>query len=286
VARHLPLVQQLTDPNSNFIRNTAIQEVRSASNSSYAALQAQYVQRLSHGVHVLASYTWEHSIDDDSDDLNGFPRKTLIPIVGERGNSDFDLRHSLGMALTYETRIPRLEGFAGKLVDRWEVGSLLTARGGMPLNVTYTRPIGSQLLTSRPNRLEGASLRLQRHFQPEGEVINYAAFDIPPTSRQGNLGRNSLRGYPAWQADFSLHRDVALTRLIKLEGRMEFFNALNHPSFGDADTNLGTFSKGDLARNPTFGFITKMRNTQLGGLQQSYQVGGPRSVQVSLKCFF
>jgi len=286
VARHLPVVQQLTDPNSNFTHDTAIVEVRSVSNSSYAALQAQYVQRLSHGLQVLASYTWEHSIDDDSDDLNGFPRKTLLPIVGERGNSDFDLRHNVGMAFTYETKVPRLEGFASKLVDRWRVGSLLTARGGMPLDVTYTRPVGSQLLPSRPNRFEGTSLRLKRPLQPWGEVINYAAFDVPPTVRQGNLGRNSLRGYPTWQADFSLHRDAALTRLIKLEGRAEFFNALNHPSFGDADTNLGTFSKGNLARNPTFGFITKMRNTQLGGLQQSYQVGGPRSVQISLKCFF
>lgn len=286
VARHLPVVQQLTDPNSNFIRNSAVLEVRSASNSSYAALQAQYVQRLSHGLHVLASYTWEHSIDNDSNDLNGFPRKAFTSIARERGNSDFDLRHNLGMALTYETKVPGLEGFAGKLVDRWHVGSLLTARGGMPLNPTYTRPIGSQLLQTRPNRIAGSNLHLKRNLQPWGEVINYAAFDIPPTDRQGNLGRNSLRGYPAWQADFSLHREVALTRQIKLEGRAEFFNALNHPTFGDADMNLGTFTKGNLARNPTFGYITKMRNTQLGGLQQSYQVGGPRSVQISLRCLF
>jgi hypothetical protein len=50
--------------------------------------------------------------------------------------------------------------------------------------------------------------------------------------------------------------------------------------------NLGSYTKGSLARNPTFGYITEMRNTQLGGLQESYQVGGPRSIQVSLKLFF
>jgi hypothetical protein len=50
--------------------------------------------------------------------------------------------------------------------------------------------------------------------------------------------------------------------------------------------DLGTYSEGKLARNPTFGYTTRMLNTQLGGLQQSYQVGGPRSVQVSMKISF
>jgi hypothetical protein len=71
-----------------------------------------------------------------------------------------------------------------------------------------------------------------------------------------------------------------------IDGRAEFFNVLNHPNFGDADMNLGTYSNGKLTRNPTFGYNTKMLNTQLGGLQQTYQVGGPRSVQVSMKLSF
>jgi hypothetical protein len=286
VARHLPVTQQLTDPNGNFIRSSAILEVRSASNSSYNALQAQYVQRLGYGVHILASYTWAHSIDNDSDDLNGFATKALISIAHERGNSAFDLHQNVGMALTYETKYPGLEGRAGTLLNRWIFGSLLTARGGMPLDPTYTRPIGSQLLTTRPDRITGVSLLLKRSEQPLGQVFNYLAFDVPPTDRQGNVGRNSLRGYPAWQADFAIHRDFSLTRLIKLEGRSEFFNAFNHPTFGDPDMNLGSYTKDSLVRNPTFGFITQMRNTQLGGLQQSYQVGGSRTIQVSLKCFF
>jgi hypothetical protein len=251
LARHLPVTQQLTDPNTNFTHNSAVLEVHSASNSSYDALQAQYVQRLGYGLHVLASYTWAHSIDNDSDDLNGFARKTLISIAKERGDSAFDLHQNVGMALTYETRYPKLEGLAGKLLDRWMFGSLLTARGGMPLDPTYTRPIGSQLLPTRPDRVPGASLLLKHSLQPLGQVFNYQAFDVPPSDRQGNVGRNSLRGYSAWQTDLSIHRDFSLTRLIKLEGRAEFFNAFNHPTFGDPDMNLGSYTKGSLARNPS-----------------------------------
>jgi hypothetical protein len=285
-SRHLPVSQQLTDPNSNFRHETAITEVRSEGVSSYNSLQAQYTQRVADGMHILGSYTWAHSIDNVSGDLNGFPEKKLISLTGERGNSEFDLRQNLGLAITYETKAPTLEGVAAKLLDRWMLGTLFTARGGMPLDVTYTRPIGSQLLQTRPDRVKGVSLLLPHTHQPWGEILNYKAFAVPTSDRQGELGRNALRCHAAWQADFSIHRSFPVKNKAFIEGRAEFFNALNHPNFGDSDTGLGTYSAGKLVRNPTFGYTTRMLNTQLGGLQQSYQVGGPRSVQVSVKVSF
>jgi hypothetical protein len=285
-SRHLPVLQQLTDPNQNFVHQSSVTEVRSEGNSSYNSLQMQFSQRVTAGIQALGSYTWAHSIDDVSGDLNGFPRQKLISIAGEKGNSDFDLRHSAGLAMTYETKAPALEGMTAWFLDRWTLGALITARGGMPLDVTYMRPIGSQLLPTRPDRVMGSSMSLTHAHQPWGEILNYDAFAIPTTDRQGKLGRNSLRGHEAWQADLSIHRSFALRNRATIEGRAEFFNAFNHPNFGDADVNLGTYSDGTLARNPTFGYITRMLNTQLGGLQQSYQVGGPRSVQVSMKLAF
>jgi hypothetical protein len=285
-AKHLFVMQQLIDPNKNFTNSSSIVEMRSQGASSYHSLQAQYTQRVIAGVYILASYTWAHSIDNVSNDLNGFPWKTLIRLDGEKGNSDFDLRQSLGVALTYQTLFPRFEGLAARILDRWTVGSTLIARGGMPLDVTYSTPIGSQLLNTRPNRVKGAEIFLKREDQPKGKILNYKAFSIPSSARQGNLGRNALRGFPAWQEDFSIHRDFELTHKVYLEGRIEAFNAFNHPNFCDADTNLGVYSDKTLTRNPTFGYITEMLNTQLGGLQQSYQIGGPRSVEISMKLSF
>jgi hypothetical protein len=119
VSRHLPVLQQLVDPNKNFKNETTITEVRSEGVSSYDSLQAQYTQRVTRGLHVLASYTWAHSIDDVSNDLNGFSRKVLIPIAEERGNSDFDLRQNAGVALNYQMRMPESSGFAEKVLDHW-----------------------------------------------------------------------------------------------------------------------------------------------------------------------
>jgi len=285
-SRHLPVFQQLTDPNSNFTHNSSITEVRSEGDSSYHSLQVQYRQMVAAGVHVLASYTWAHSIDDVSGDLNGFPRRAFISLGGERSDSDFDLRHHAGLALTYETKTSAHGKLAEWLLDRWNLGSLAIIRGGMPLDVTYTRPIGAQLLKTRPDLVRETSVILKRPNQPWGELLNYKAFEIPATNRQGNLGRNALRGHEAWQVDLLVHRDFAFRDKVHLDARAEFFNAFNHPNFGDPDMNLGTYSDGTRTRNPTFGYITSMLNTQLGGLQQSYQVGTPRSVQVSMKLSF
>jgi len=55
-------------PNPNF---TAMFNVmRNGADSSYDALQAQFRHRLAHGLQTLFSYTWAHSIDDASSDVN------------------------------------------------------------------------------------------------------------------------------------------------------------------------------------------------------------------------
>lgn len=285
-SRHLPIIQKLTDPNRNFVHGTSISEVRSIGTASYSSLQAQYGQKITHSTNMLASYTWAHTIDNVSDDINGFIRKILGPITGEHGNSDFDLRQNFGMGVTYQMQEVRLDSLLKRVYKGWNFGAILTARGGMPLDVTYTRPVGSQLQSTRPDIAKHANLFVKNPHQPWGTILSYQAFPIPSGNRQGNLARNSLREHGAWQTDLSMQRDFHLKDQWSLRVRSEFFNAFNHPNFGAPDANLGTYADGGLARNANFGRVTRMLNTQLGGLQQAYQMGGPRSVQASMKLIF
>jgi len=80
-------------------------------NSSYNALQAQYRHRLSHGLQTLLSYTWGHSIDDVSSDVN-FQNVPLSksPPSAERGPSDYDIRHTFS-ALFPTTSLGPVAGF-------------------------------------------------------------------------------------------------------------------------------------------------------------------------------
>ena len=79
-----------------------------AGTSSYNALQAQYRHHLSYGLQTLVSYTWAHSIDDVSSDVN-FQNAPLAasPASAERGPSDYDIRHTLSGAVSYDIPGPR-----------------------------------------------------------------------------------------------------------------------------------------------------------------------------------
>ena len=57
--------------------------------------------------------------------------------------------------------------------------------------------------------------------------------------RQGTTPRNFLRGFGAAQWDFAVHRDFPIRESLKLQFRIEMFNVLNHPNFGQPSGELG-----------------------------------------------
>ncbi len=117
-----------------------------------------------------------------------------------------------------------------------------------------------------------------------GRRVNPAAFTPPAAGQQGNAGRNRLRGFPFSQVDVALRRSFRLRDPLRLSFRVEAFNVLNHPNFLNP---MAMDRLGDL----NFGRSTQMANRGFGGmqgpaLQQFYESGGPRSMQVSLRLEF
>src|SRR5205085_543345 len=95
----------LLNPNPTF---TLIRLLTSGSASDYHALQAVYARRLARGLQAHASYTWSHSIDNDSDDsANGLVFTGSFDPRNERGPSTFDVRHSFSAAASFDLPRPR-----------------------------------------------------------------------------------------------------------------------------------------------------------------------------------
>src|SRR5262249_25619466 len=100
---------------------------------------------------------------------------------------------------------------------------------------------------------------------------------------QGDLGRNALRGFGAFQWDMTVRRQFRVTKGLSFQARVDIFNVLNRSNFGSPVNYLSS---------PQFGQATQMLNSSLGsgglvgGLSALYQVGGPRSVQLALKLQF
>jgi len=83
----------------------------------------------------------------------------------------------------------------------------------------------------------------------------------------------------------ALRREFPIHDRLHLQFRAEAFNIFNHPNFGSVQNQLGAgpYSPTTLSG---FGGAQSTLNSALGGLNPLYQVGGPRSLQVSLKLLF
>jgi len=139
-------------------------------------------------------------------------------------------------------------------------------------------------LKPRPNLNPGVPLELFGSGFPGGKAFNKLAFSQPAAGLQGNFGRNVLRAFNAAQADIGQQRTFRLTERTGLRFRGEFFNILNHPSFGPPMNSLTSALFGRATQ--TLANSLGTGGGQNGGFNPLYQIGGPRSIQLALKLQF
>ncbi|MBA3357486.1 MAG: TonB-dependent receptor [Pyrinomonadaceae bacterium] len=286
--------------------------IDNTADSDYHSMQVQFQRRLSQGLQALASYTWAHSIDSAStagfSGTNNFSRSRPD---ANRASSDFDIRHAFNAAVSYGIPAPFKSKALRGTLGGWSTDTIFIVRTAPPLTVTtfgLLQPF--ETATIRPDVVPGVPVYLFGDQFPGGKALNPAAFARPPTAvvggvnratRQGTASRNAIRGFGAWQVDFSLRREFKLGERVRLQFRGEFFNVLNHPNFGGVNTGLGfrRLNPADLTSpfipnpSPTFGQATSMLGRSLlgtggvtGGFSPLFQIGGPRSTQLSLKLVF
>jgi hypothetical protein len=291
IGRRLVRHEGIRNPNPNFV---LINVARNTATSDYHALQLQFQRRLLRGLQALASYTWSHSIDSASGDSNtstSTPSGRIDPRL-DRGASDFDVRHAASGAISYNLPVRDLGAVPNAILHNWSIDTIFTARSATPVNVVYSRDIGFGSFTFRPDIIAGIPLYISDPLVGGGRRMNPNAFSAPAAARQGNFERNGLRGFSVYQIDFALRRQFNFTERFNLQLKAEFFNIFNHPNFADPNGSLGSFSGGQLVRSSLFGQSLSMLGRSLGsggptaGFNPLYQVGGPRSVQLSLKVNF
>ncbi len=90
---------------------------------------------------------------------------------------------------------------------------------------------------------------LYDQHSPGGKYLNYAAFELP-TTPPGNMVRNSLRNFPLSQTDLALRRRFDITERVKLDCRVEYFNAFNHPNVALNPNNLYNAGSATTAPGP------------------------------------
>jgi hypothetical protein len=254
--------------NPNF---STIYEYKNGLTSSYNSLQVKYQRQVARGLQALASYTWSHSLDYGS-------FNALYPYT--RGNSDFDVRHNVTAALSYDLPKAKLSSSVfSALLANWGIDGRFTARSGFPITLegnSYVDPNTHQTYYGGLNLVPNVPLYLygSRSLYPGGRRINPAAFTTPATGQIGNAPRNFLDGFGAAQGDVAIRRSFPIHESLRVQFRAEAFNISNHPNFGVINSTFG---------NVQFGEATQILAQSIGSLSPLYQTGGPRSLQLTLK---
>jgi hypothetical protein len=160
----------------------------------YNALDLNIAQSFAHGLQMLASYTWSHTLDNvDPDTTSQNPNDTNFTQHQEYGPAIYDQRHRFVLSGEYILPIAKVH-----------IGGIGTFGSGLPYNiVTGTTNSGNTgATTDRP-------------------VISGVV-----------IARNAGRGNGQYSVDPFLSRAVPLYRdLVTLDLRAEAFNVLNHANF-------------------------------------------------------
>ena len=102
------------------------------SNSNYNSLQVTLTKRYSHGLYVLAGYTYGHAIDTATSNLAGVPPDSTH-YNAERGSGDNDIRHYFTLSVTYE--LPSIKSKA-QMLEGWQATSIVNLQSAEPYTLS------------------------------------------------------------------------------------------------------------------------------------------------------
>ena len=235
-------------------------------NSNYNALEMMVQKRFSHGLQFQAAYTFSRSIDDGSTF-----EETLDPFNyrASRGLSLFNSKQRFVISYDWELPVRKYSGFAGKVLDDWEVSGITQFQSGFPirLNTEDDNELINSLFflgTEAPS-LNGP-LQILNPKTNGGFYLNYNQFSDPPLGQFNNGTQRTLccgPGLEDW--DFSVHKKISFSENQYVQFRAEIFNVFNRTNFSNPD---GGYSDGATG----FGLITSASD--------------PRLLQFALKYFF
>jgi hypothetical protein len=245
---------------------TSIFSEDSVAHSNYNSLQALFEKRFSHGLQFQASYTYSKSLDNAS----SF-EEILNPtnFNATYGPSLFDSRHRFVFNYVWELPIRKMQGFAGKALNGWQLSGIFTYQTGFPIlinNCNDTELQGSTLGFECPGKPNFAGTFRTHNPRIDGFVFDPNLFDncntsdcptdptAIPLGAFGNVPRTLCCNPPISNWDMGLFKTIPIGEKMRLEFRTEIFNVFNHSQFYGVDGN---------SANTTFGQPQKVRDPRL-----------------------
>ena len=271
VIQRVPLQQVRPFPNVS-----SFSAARYNASSIYNSLQVKATRRFRAGFGLDANYTFSKKIDNAEQGDSGQIPWQYFSI--ERAVSSLDQPHVFSLGFVYELPFGKGKALvanhrlASALLGGFQINGVLHAGSGFPLTITQN-VTNLVLWTQRPDVVNPGNLsgKLDQTVY-EGpalrSLISPTSADFPfrPSSNVGfgNLGRNTSRAPGFHYLSLSLFRDISITERLKLQLRLEGFNALNSVNFLSPGANINS----------------------VGGFGLSTSTGAARQVQISARLSF
>ena len=289
-------------PYLGYDMNSVLYEAEGIAN--YNALQLQAVKRFSHGLTLTASYTWSHSLDEQSGLGLFFTGNNANSPKSNYASSDFDQTHVF--LINYSYLLPKLtsDKSLGYLVNGWMIGGQTVAQSGQPYSVyDYSGSVGSLYfgtddeltnpivplapgVTAKQAQLQGTTgvnagkpVLNANDFAPQ--FVAPGTYGVPAgdiyESIYGSTGRNIFRAPFQTRFDMSLAKEFSFAEKYRVRLNFNAFNIFNHPDF-DAPNNDVTFFAG-YAPPPVY-----PPQGSLGIIQHT--IGSPRFLEIAAHLTF
>ena len=243
-----------------------VQLMSAPSHSKYNALYLKTQKRFSHGISFLSSFSYGKSIDNGS----GVRTSVGDPLTPsnnydlelETGPSAFDFRKRWTTSWIWELpfgqdrRYMNHGGVVDFVLGGWQLGGILTLQDGFPFTLNCsTGTVQNGGGGCYPDPAPGSpDWQLPASERSRTRYFNTAAFvDRNPEDgtgfRYGTVKRNTVVGPGIKSFDMSINKNFGIASN-NLEFRIEAFNLLNVPIWGQPGSQLGT---------PNYGVITSTR---------------------------
>jgi hypothetical protein len=219
-------------------------------NSLYNGLATELKKRLSRNLLLQAAYTWSHTMDDSTAEINTTALTPRRPqdfgnMTGEWSTSALDRRHRATLTWLYET--PWFSKDKNRLL-RGVLGNYQVSGTYIVESPEYVTPqsavdanLNGDTATDRTivnvNGVPGTGSTVTALKNTAGQTVAYVANN--PSAQyiaagQGawaNAGRNTLATprINNWDATFS--KSILFRERMKLQVHADLFNAFNHPQY-------------------------------------------------------
>ena len=280
--------------------------------SIYHALQTQLTSRLPKNSILQLSYTFSRLITTTALTEFGFSDEEFSDNARpwlDRGLSPFHRPHVFSASMV--NNLPALAGHNALLrhaVGGWEVGAIVQeaigpaltfGTGFLPFSSGIGLPSGTgRFDTQRPNQAIGEPCRARDGVPNQWinpNVVTLTGFQLGSI---GTASRGMCQGPGNNQVDVSFYKnfDLPVSRSffadgLKLQFRIELFNAFNHTQFRSVDAGYNPSTVG--LDDPTLDAMGNASNatriiraSPSGTFGQATATRGPREIQYGLKLIF